>query len=283
MSSSDYAEAGLGYRRDLEDFVGLAAGAQAQDTFICGDIDPKQLGSPMGLIDVIKGENQGQMNSCAGNSGSSILEACLWHQSGGTVHTQLSRMFAYVNGQRHCGINGDSGATLKGVIDGFQAEGCPKEEFAPYTGQYYTRFGQEAQADARNQKLKSYMAVTDVEQVYEGLAKKIGGLYLGINWVPEARNPEAGGYIHSFRSQGGRGGYHAVCMLDWCEEKDNEGYPYLRLFNSHGSNYGDRGTSKWSRKATQQCVTSNDTTCFFLSEMDFIRPRFDYKNTRWTA
>lgn len=279
----EYTFEGMGYRRDLEDMQGLIASSQQQSTFLCGDIDPRQLGAPLGMFEVLKLENQGQMNSCAGNSATTILEGCLWHQSGEVIKDQLSRMFAYINGQGHSGISGDSGATLSGVIKGLQDDGCPLEEFAPYTGRYYTQFNEQAKQDAQKRKLLSWMPVTHVDQVYEGLVKRIGGLYLGINWTDAARNPKNGRVERFAENRGASGGFHAVCVMDWCNEKDGDGYPDLRLFNSHGTQYGERGTSRWTREAMHQAITAPNTTAFFLSDMQFIRPRFNYQTARWTA
>jgi len=279
---ADYNLTGLGYRRDLENMDVLQTGALPNDQISFGDIDPKSLAQPMGLINVVKCEQQGMINSCAGNSGSSILEACVWHQSGETRKVQLSRMFAYTNGQRHAGISGDNGCTLKGIIDGFKYEGCPEEQYAPYAAQRYTQFGPKAMQHAGDYKLLTYMPVTSVEQIYEGLAKRIGGLFLGMCWCGEFKSPRAGGLVNSFRSAYNNQ-YHAVCCLDWCDERDSQGYPRLRVFNSHGPGYGDRGTSLWSYDAMRGAIESDDTSVFFLSDMSLIKRRFDYNNAKWAA
>lgn len=275
----EYDHEGLGYRRDLEDMDELLAGAQAADTFLVGDIDPKALGVPMGMIDVIRLENQARINSCSGNSATSVLEACVYHQSQGQVSVQLSRMWAYVKGQAKNHIVGDRGATLGGVVAALR-EGCCVEELAPYTGAYYTQFPREAYDRAPDYKLATYSQITDVDQVYEGLANRIGGAYFGAAWCGEFRNPRPGGLVNRFHEDPGVG-FHATCMLDWCEELDEKGYPRLRLFNSHGSGYGDRGTSLWSRDAVNDMIHAPNTTAFFLSDMNFIKPRFNFKKAHW--
>lgn len=279
MSTQEYEYTGLGYRRDLENTQELAAGAQANDTFLCGDVDIKNLRKPFNLVEILERKNQLQENSCAGNSGETILEACQWHQTG--TYTKLSRQFAYANGQRYAGISGDRGCTLGGVIKGLQNDGCPREELAKYTGQYYTQFSAEARADAQNYKLRAYSPITEGEQVLEGLAKGIGGAYFGMAWCGQFRNPQSGGYVDEFYEQAGCG-FHAVCFLDWSEQLDSEGYPRARLFNSHGMQYGDRGTSLWSMRALRAAVKAPNTTAYFLSDMAFIKPRFDFAKQSWT-
>lgn len=280
QDADNYSYEGLGYRRDIENLPELLAGAQKND-FLMGDIDPKSLGAPMGISKWMRIENQLRMNSCAGNSAASIVEACLYHQSGGTLIVQLSRMFAYINGQAKCGIRGDRGATLKGVIDGLREFGIPLEELAQYTGAYYTQFSSAAQTEARTRKLVSYSQITDVDQVYEGLAKKIGGVYLGCGWCGEFRNCPQSGFVNSFYEESGCG-FHATCILDWSDEKDSEGYPRLENFNSHSEQYGFKGRARWSRSALQQAIKAPNTVCFLLSEMQFIKPRFDFKKQSWT-
>ena len=285
---ADYEFTGLGYRRDLEDVEGLKENAQSAGSFYCGDIDPRELGKPIGMIDVLRLENQYQENSCGGNSLTTICEGAMWHQSGGQVNVQLSRQFAYVNGQRYCNLYGDVGVQLKGALTGFQKDGCPLEVFAPYTGTYYTQFSNEARANAQNYKLAAYLPITTVDQAYEVLAKRVGGIYAGINWTNECRNPLPGGFINHFQENAPDwwgeipGGFHAIAFMDWCEEKDSEGYPRLRLFNSHGPNYGDRGTSKWSRAAFASMLSAPNTICYAVSDMAFIKPRFDFKQQHWT-
>ena len=285
---SDYEFTGLGYRRDLEDVDGLRENAQAAGSFYCGDIDPKALGKPIGMINVLRQENQGHMNSCGGNALTTICEGAMWHQSGGQVNVQLSRQFAYVNGQRYCNLSGDCGVQLKGALTGFQKDGCPLESSAPYTGVYYTQFSAAARAEAQNYKLAAYLPITDVDQVYEILAKRIGGIYAGINWTDECRNPKPGGFIDHFQENAPDwrgeipGGFHAIAFMDWCEEKDSEGYPRLELFNSHGPQYGDRGTSKWSRAAFASMLKAPNSIVYGVSDMSFIKPRFDFKQQHWT-
>jgi hypothetical protein len=277
--TQEYEFEGLGYRRDLENLSELAAGAQANDTFLCGDIDVKNLGQPMGLVDILKRKDQLRENSCAGNSAETVLEACMFHQSG--TYIELSRQFAYVNGQRYAGISGDCGCTLGGVIKGLSSDGCPREYLAPYNGTYYTQFSAEARADAQNYKLLSYSPITEGEQLLEGLAKRVGGGYFGMCWTGQFRNPLPGGLVNEYYEQAGCG-FHAVCFLDWSDQLDSEGYPRARLFNSHGMGYGDRGTSLWSMRAIQQALRSQNTTAYFLSDMKYIRPRFDFKKQSWT-
>lgn len=267
-----------GYRRDLEDTGYLSKFATPSNLYCTGDIDPTNMGEPIGMIDVIKNENQFRLSSCAGNSGSTILESCLWQQSKGSVNVQLSRMMAYINGQRKSDITGDNGATLAGVLQGFKEYGCCLEELAQYTGTYYTKFSQEAIDEAKNRSLRSWSQVTNVDQVYEGLAKRVGGLFLGIAWTSDCNNPISN-CIEHYSAQ--RCGCHAIAILDWCDKRDRKHRPYLRLFNSWGLQYADRGTVQVAPDALQSMLDSPLTSAYFLTEMEFVQPRFKFEGSEW--
>jgi hypothetical protein len=288
---SDYEYQGLGYRRDLENVQELLAGAQVPESFYCGDIDPRTLGEPSGVSEALKIEDQSQINSCGGNSITTILEACIWHQTQGQVALQLSRMFAYINGQQCCNppIVGDNGLILMGGIKSAQTRGVCLESSAPYTNFYYTQFSQAAYAEAKQYTLQSYIPITHVDQLYEGFAKRIGGAYFGMNWTGQFKNPFSNGFVDTFKENApdwyGRvpGGFHAVCFVDWSKYRDSSGYPRLTMHNSHSIRYGDMGKAHWSRDAVQSALEQPNTLAFFLSDMDFIRPRFDFKRQHWTS
>lgn len=273
---------GLGYRVDLEDRGNLRANSQSIAPITYGDIDARTLGKPIGVKDWMPIENQQRLNSCAGNGITSIAEACVYFATNGQVIEHLSRMFAYVNGQKYSGIVGDNGATLWGVLQGLKLDGLPLESLAPYTGNYYTQFNTQARAEAKKRTLRSWMEVTNVNQVYEGLAKRIGGLFLGSCWTPNRSNLPADNVVRRFQELRGYG-FHATCILDWCEEKDEQGYPLLEEFNSHSEEYGDKGTAKWTRDALQQCIDAPNTTAYFVSDMEIVKPRFDFSKARWTS
>lgn len=277
---ADYEFTGLGYRRDLEDTDALFAGAQPIESIAFGDFDCKAMGKPMGLEDVIRIENQGQMNSCAGNSFTSVTETCVYHQSARQSIVQLSRMFAYVNGQRYSRISGDHGASLHGVVQGGVNDGLPLEQYADYTGMYYTQFSRQAYDRAADFKLKTRMPCKDADQAYQGLSMRLGALYIGMAWQGQFKNPLYGGIVDNYRESGNA--YHAVCMLDWSTVLDEKGYPRLKLFNSHGRGYGVNGISLWSYDALNDALHSPNTVAYFLSDMEFMKPRFDFKKAIWT-
>lgn len=277
----DFSDRGTGYLIEEENHEYLQAVSQPANTYSSGDFDPSQLGDAIGMIDVLHVEDQQQLSSCAGNSSTTILEECLFFQ-GGIKGIQLSRMFAYINGQHKCGINGDRGATLEGVIKGFKDDGCPEEKFMPYTGEYYTDIPSEARNDASNRKLEGSSQITDIAQIYEGLAKRIGGTFIGIPCTQEIFNSGADGILENYFPA--RAGGHAMAFVDWCPDvRDSRGWPYLLLANSWGIRYGYRGYRKVSPRAANAMLQCQLSTMYLLSDMKFIKPRYDWKSQKWAA
>lgn len=271
-----------GYLIDQENRERLRAGSQSNSQFSFGNIDPRDLGKPMGLIDVLNVEDQEQLNSCAGNSITTVAETCLWHQSNGRVKPQLSRMFAYVNGQRVDNINGDNGALLEGCIESIKTNGCPEERFAPYTGQYYTGFTEEAYQNARNFRLLSYAPIDNLQNTYEALARRVGAIYLGIPCTEEYFNSPPDGKLDYYYPKRGDGG-HAICIVDWCDEVDENGFPYLLSPGSWGKKYGYKGYRKFKPSALTTMLQHPSTSCYVLSDMQFTTPRYDWHSQKWLA
>lgn len=276
----------LGYRVDLEDREELFANAQPRSTIYCGDVDIKNLGAAMHSERVVRLENQGPRNSCAGVSVTTVAEWGLFLESFAQINVQLSRQFGYANGQKYAGIGGDSGCSLGGCIKGGQTDGFPREEIAPYGNSYYTRFSQEAYKDAANYKIGAYVQITCADDIYKYLAARMGGAYLGFAWCGQFMNPLPGGLVNEYY-ENSRNGFHAVCVLDWCDAEDtpeyldDEGYPRLKLHNSHGPQYGDKGLSYWSRRAMDQAIKSPNSTAYFVTAMAYAQPRFDVAKAVW--
>lgn len=277
----DFSKRGTGYLIEEENHEYLQATAQPANTYSSGDFDPSLLDDPIGMIDILHVEDQAQLSSCAGNSSTTLLEEGLFFQ-GGIKDIQLSRMFAYINGQHKCGISGDRGATLEGVLKGFQLDGCPEEKFMPYTGQYYTSIPDEAKTDASQRKLLGSSQITDIRQIYEGLAKRIGGTFIGIPCTDEIFNSPPDGILENYFPA--RAGGHAMAFVDWCkDERDSRGWPYLLLANSWGKRYGYRGYRKVSPRAAQAMMHCQSSTMYLLTDMQFIKPRYNWRSQEWAA
>lgn len=275
----DFSDRGTGYLIDQENHQFLEAHAQPSNQFTFGDINPANLGEPIGMIDLLQMEDQAQMNSCAGNSGTTCGEACLIHA--GVLNVQLSRMFCYTNGQKKCGIRGDSGCTLEGILKGLQDDGCPEEKYMPYTGRYYTDVPIDAKTHAKEYLLKSWSKIIELQEIYEGLARRVGAIFIGIPCTQDIFNADESGMLERYTPVNCGG--HAMAIVDWCKEKDENGYPYLLLANSWGRRYGFRGYRKCRPSAVVSMMRSQQSTFYLLSDMGFIKPRYDWKSKKWHA
>lgn len=277
---ADFSNYGTGYLIDQENHQSLMALAQNSTQYTFGDINPATLGPPMGMIDILNEKDQVHLNACAGESSSSILEACLYHQTSERIN--LSGMFAYVNGQKQSGIHGDNGAMLEGVIAGFKSDGCSQESFMPFTGQYYTDISQSAREDAVKRRLLSYSPISNLLNIYEGLVKKVGGIFIGIPCTQEIFDSPSDGMLEHYSPVGNAGG-HAMAFVDWCEERDSNGWPYLLLKNSWSKRYGYKGYRKVKPSAVNSMMQSSRSSFYLLSDMAVQQPRYNWKSQTWKA
>lgn len=267
-----------GYNIYEENHAVLQAGAQSASQFTFGTVDPTSM-KPNGLIDVVTIENQQHENACAGHAITTDAEVCLYLQSGGVVKPQLSRQFAYVNGQKANNITGDNGACLEGCLQSGRDVGFCLEELAPYTGQYYTQFSKEAYADAKSRTLKSYAAIAALQEAYECIARRVGAIFLGIPCTDEIFNSPSNGLLEFYNPS--RTGGHALAIVDICDEKDDKGMPYFLLANSWGTQYGFRGFRKVRPSAFLSMLRCSYTSCYAVSEMSFLKPRYDWESQKW--
>lgn len=269
-----------GYNIYDENHAKLLSTAQSASQFTFGNIDPRTI-QPLHMENVLHVEDQMTLSSCEGNSLTTVIETCLWHQSEHSVNVQLSRMFAYIESQKKCGISGDSGATLEGGLAAGKDVGFCLESLAPYTGQYFTQFSKECYDDAQSRKLLSHAPIRQLQEAYEGLARRVGAIFLGIPCTDEIFNADSGGRLEHYTPQ--RCGGHALAIVDVCDDKDENGYPYLLLANSWGTKYGWRGYRKIKPSAFVSMLNCQLTSCYLISEMQFLKPRYDWNSKLWAA
>lgn len=270
------------WRREAEDWAAMTAGAQNASQFMVNDFDPAKLGASLGVCERLKVENQGNENSCAGHAITTVCESDILLASDFTVDLQLSRAFAYAEGQRKCGLIGaDQGCAISGVVQAANEVGICLESSAPYTGNYYTRFTQAAYTEAKTHTLKSYIPITSLEQIYLFLAQRNGGAILGINWNNACRSL-VNNCIVNWRDQGTAGGLHAVPIVDWCDKRrDKRNWPFLKLPNSWDKSYGDNGVAYVEPASLEAMIKSSMFAGYLVSGMSFIRPRVDWNTVRF--
>ena len=216
-------------------------------------------------------ENQGAMSSCAGHGGTTAAETDLYWETG--RYTQLSRLFAYQEGQKKAGINSDRGCTLSGIIRAFEDVGCPEERYAPY-GPYGTRFNQAAYDNAANWRLKSKIALPSYADVRALLGQKVGAVLAGSYWPLRW---DANRYVKSYGGAGG--GAHAWAMVALASSKDATGKPDVWAANSHAGNYW----LKLSATFCDELLGRDQFGIMGITSMTDIKSRVDWREVEGMA
>lgn len=228
---------------------------------------PTDIPEEMGIIEWMQIENQAQQGACAGHARTSCLELGIYHQTGGDI-VQLSRQFAYITAQMIDGITGDNGSTIIGNAQAGEKWGTCLEKYMPYTGHYTRNIPQEAWDHGKEYLLNTHVVCNNYDDVYRFLTLGLGGVQIGVSWTNSFESP----IIESY-SRGGSVGGHSVSFLDWSSKKDRQGRRYLRLFNSWGKTWGDRGTKLVAPVAVDQMFQDGNTVMLGLSDMKDLKKR----------
>ena len=216
-----------GWRVDIEDRAYLASSGpfrlrspivNAPETF-----DPR---------DWLAVNQQGNQGSCSGNALTTAVEVANWLQSRGGL-IQLSRQFAYVEGQRIDGLVGrDQGATISGVVRAAKTVGVCREDLFPYTGQYVTKFPAECYAEGKQHLVTHHVPIKSHADCLAFLHAGQGAIEIGIMWTDGLANCR--GTITRSNSRGQVLGGHALALVGWVGDK-------IILANSHGKEWGAGG------------------------------------------
>lgn len=214
--------------------------------FVCsGDIPDTR-----GIKDMIRRDDQYNMNSCAGFGCTTAGEVAWWIATGD--NRQFNPLWTYRLGQARDGIRGDNGATIHNVVMSGKADGLlpedvendGKAEFPYPRDQYNFQFPQQAKEIAQHRRvgysaeLKGWQACVNFLQAGQG-AIVIGGPWG--NWKPDSR-----GICRQFR---GGGGGHARAYVDWIHI---DGELFLVEANSHFKSYGNNGFAFHSQQFVEQ-------------------------------
>lgn len=203
-------------------------------------VDVAKIPVSMGVNKWLQNENQFQVGSCAGQSRTSACEIAYFRETKGGI-IQFNRMFAYRTGQMIDGITGDRGATIYGSVKGSVKYGECLESLWPYINRYQSKVPQECFKQAESRKLKTYKALRSYDDVLRWLVHGIGGVQIGIDWNSSMDNYDKNGLITKY-SQGGGG--HALCLGDWNKNYlDDNGNPFIEMFNSWGKSWGVNGNA----------------------------------------
>lgn len=213
----------------------------------------------------VKFDDQRQMNSCAGHGGTTALEKIAYNLIGRPQ--QLSRLFLYAEGQKRCGIRGDNGCALYGIVKAAMEVGVAREEVQPY-GPYQTKFSEAVYQDAANWRLKKTLKLDLGYNSYRAiLGQNIGSILVGTMWPIEIQN----GYVRSYRRHGGGG--HAYAAMFLADTADANGRPDVWFVNSHQGNFAFKGSATFVEEMQGEDHFGN----VGFTDMDVPAPRkIDY-------
>lgn len=184
-------------------------------------------------------ENQGNMGSCSGHAMSTCCEVLNYFETRTSV--QLSRMFAYLKGQTVDNLLGrDNGATISGVVEAAKRFGICQESTFPYPGRYTTDIPDSAESEASNHKILKHAKFRSYDECYKWLASGTGAMEIGIAWRQSLADNKTG-IIE--QSSGQTYGGHALAIVGVSDKQDTDGRYYLILVNSHGEQWGSKGTA----------------------------------------
>lgn len=228
----------LGYAIDHEDHDWLANAAgvipfSSDDAPVPEEIDPRG---------VIARENQGQVGSCGGHAGCHGAAGLNWFGTAGDSVQRFSRMFLYLMAQKCCGLFGqDKGTSITGLVQAMQKYGCCLEADFPYPGRYVTQIPQRAIQNAASHKIAEHVQFRNYDETFHWLSRKWGTVMLGIPWTEgwaQCNGVATRSNVMSGRTLGG----HAQAWLGYSRRKDKSGRNYLIQYNSHGDQWGVKGT-----------------------------------------
>jgi len=259
----DEEQRGTGYVIEAEEPDTLLADS-TDLPFMSADVPERDLIDPRKIIPVV---NQGQMGSCVGNSGCSVLEWCNW-LDGGEFH-QFSRMFAYLEAQRYSGFFGrDQGAAIVGMAKAGEGVGIPLETTFPYPSRYMTSIPQGALAEAAQHKLSKHTVLRSYDDARTFLLAFQGAIQIGVSLVQSIDNNRTG--LIETLSGSSRGG-HAMCWIELSERKDKLGRNYFWGPNSWGKGWGKDGWAEWAPSVVDS-ICRNQTAIGF-STLQVYDPR----------
>lgn len=221
-------------------------------------------------LDWVVTENQGRIGSCAGHGATSTAEGCHWLAAGESP--QFSPWAQYRLAQDRDGIRGDRGSTIAGNLWVLKNLGLVPREMCPKYPSSYNRgwpVTAEMKAAAGEYRIKNSVDCRGYENMLRFLQDGQGYLYHGSIWTKYMDGP--GDKIHQFRGprRGDQhGGGHSCWFPGWseicCPCCD---WPYLILWNSWGTGWGNDGAKYICKNAIDQMCEDSQTVISGVSDL----------------
>ena len=185
--------------------------------------------------------DQGPYNSCCGNATDKALE---WDAYvGSRQRVNLSARMSYLAAQQSAGIrNGrDQGVSIEAGAVGAREIGTCLERDFPYwkPGEWFdARLPANVLKGSNPYKVGAIAEATNAREIIQRLGTGQGATILGINWTSTLASYDGSRPITD-PMHGRILGGHAIAA---CDYEVQGGRQYVRIWNSHSEQWGDRGT-----------------------------------------
>lgn len=257
-----------GYDPRRENRAGLTANAIKFDIMslnCAGDIPDTR-----GIKDLMRRDDQHQMNSCAGFGMTNTLEVCHYNQT--RVWRQFNPLWSYRRGQELDNIRGDNGATIYGVTQAAKTKGGLPEDIDndgkaeyPYKVDYNFPFPRDCYDIAANWTIGYTIELRGFDQILRFLQTGQGAVVVGGAWGNWKLS--SAGIATRFVS-GGSG--HARAYVDWITIN---GVVHLVEVNSHYKTYGDNGFAYHTKHFVDSQAQDKWTVTIGCSDLKTPEPR----------
>ena len=234
-------------------------------SLVCGDVPDTR-----GIKDLMRRDDQHQMNSCAGFGITGAGEVSHWLQTG--RWRQFNPLWSYRRGQEVSNIRGDNGATIHGVVKAAKDTGFLPEDVDndgtveyPYKVQYNFPFPRSAWDIAAKWKVGYSIELHGFDAILRFLQAGQGAVIVGGSWGNW--KPDRNGIARRFVSGGGG---HARCYVDWITIN---GEVFLVEANSHYASWGDNGFSYQSKSFVDGQDKDRWTVTIGVSDLSTPEPR----------
>lgn len=157
----------------------------------------------------LKMEHQRRLSSCTGHGITTAAECCAGLKVGSFENIpQLSRMFAYLMGQRIFGNFGrDAGCGIKAVVDSARFNGIPLEKDMPYPSAYSVNITSGAIEAAKPYKIQNHCMIGGSTEAVSFLDCGFGAIVFGVTMTAGIRNCRGRLNVRDVKPDGSRGGH----------------------------------------------------------------------------
>ena len=206
------------------------------------DVSDAEIPPTLGAMKWLAVNDQRQFNSCCGNATDKVLEWDAWAQMGyASKPPDLSARASYLFGREWAGVNDgpDNGLSIEAGAMGSKVYGTVEESQFPYwQGRFDPTIPESVKLAANRYRVNAVTPASTSREIVQRLGTGQAATLFGIAWTTSLAAYDGREPIR--RDIGGRVvGGHALAV---CDYETIDGGLFLRVWNSHGQHWGDRGT-----------------------------------------